>query len=85
MSLKISGFQYIHLLSSTVAWEIISWNELSPVFSLTHWIPFGEKIEKPDEDPGPYLVRCKNGTAIRPTDVSRLPAIVCDQRAHHVR
>src|SRR5271163_2542114 len=64
MSLKISGFQYIHLLSSTVEWEIISWNELSPVFSLTHWIPFGEKIEKPDEDPAAYLVRCNTGAAI---------------------
>lgn len=30
----------------------MSWNEVSPVFSFTHWIPLGEKIEKPDEDPG---------------------------------
>ena len=46
-----SGFQYIHLFSSTEADEIISWKEESPVFSFTHWIPFGEKMEKPDEDP----------------------------------
>lgn len=46
-----SGFQYIHLFSSTDAEDIISWNEESPVFSLTHWIPLGEKIENPDEDP----------------------------------
>jgi len=46
-----SGFQYIHLFSSTEAEEIISWNEESPVFSLTHWIPFGENIENPDDDP----------------------------------
>ena len=51
MSLKISGFQYIHLLSSTVACEIISWKELSPVFSLTHWMPLGENIENPEDDP----------------------------------
>jgi hypothetical protein len=24
---------------------------VSPVFSLTHWIPFGENIENPDEEP----------------------------------
>jgi hypothetical protein len=48
---KTSGFQYIHLFSSTEADEIISWKEESPVFSLTHWIPFGEKMENPDEDP----------------------------------
>jgi hypothetical protein len=24
---------------------------LSPVFSLTHCIPLGEKMEKPDEEP----------------------------------
>jgi hypothetical protein len=51
MSLKISGFQYIHLLSSTVACEIISSKELSPVFSLTHCIPLGENIENPEDDP----------------------------------
>lgn len=51
ISLKISGFQYIHLLSSTYADEIISWKEESPVFSLTHWIPLGEKIENPEDEP----------------------------------
>lgn len=51
MSLKISGLQYTHLVSSTAAFAIISWNELSPVFSLIHWIPLGEKIEKPEEEP----------------------------------
>jgi hypothetical protein len=51
MSPKISGFQYIHLLSSTEADEIMSWKDVSPVFSLTHAIPFGEKIEKPDDEP----------------------------------
>ena len=29
----------------------MSWNEVSPVFSLTHWIPLGEKIENPDDAP----------------------------------
>jgi hypothetical protein len=29
----------------------MSWNEVSPVFSLTHWMPFGEKMENPDEEP----------------------------------
>ena len=48
---KTSGFQYIHLFSSTDAEDIISAKEESPVFSLTHWIPFGEKIENPDDDP----------------------------------
>ena len=52
-SVKISGFQYCHLFSSTEADVIISWNEESPVFSLTHCMPFGEKIEKPDEEPDP--------------------------------
>ena len=51
MSPKTSGFQYIHLLSSTEADEIISWKEESPVFSLTHWIPFGENMENPEDDP----------------------------------
>ena len=46
-----SGFQYIHLLSSTEEAEIISWKEESPVLSFTHCIPFGEKMENPDEDP----------------------------------
>jgi len=48
---KTSGFQYAHLLSSTDASEIISSKEESPVFSFTHWMPFGEKIENPEEDP----------------------------------
>ena|SRR5277367_858970 len=48
---KTSGFQYAHLLSSTDASEIISWKEESPVFSFTHCMPFGEKIENPEEDP----------------------------------
>lgn len=51
ISEKTSGFQYIHLFSSTEASDIISWNELSPVFSFTHCIPLGENIEKPDDDP----------------------------------
>jgi hypothetical protein len=51
-----SGFQYIHLFSSTEAEDIISWKEESPVFSLTHWMPFGEKIEKPEDDPMRMLV-----------------------------
>jgi hypothetical protein len=46
-----SGFQYTHLLSSTDASEIISWKEESPVFSFIHCMPFGEKIENPEEDP----------------------------------
>jgi hypothetical protein len=29
----------------------MSWKEVSPVFSLTHWMPRGEKIEKPEEEP----------------------------------
>ena len=51
---KTSGFQYAHLLSSTDASEIISWKEESPVFSFTHCMPFGEKIENPEEDPKAY-------------------------------
>jgi hypothetical protein len=51
MSPKTSGLHWIHLLSSIEVWVTISWNDLSPVFSLTHWTPFGEKIEKPEEDP----------------------------------
>ena len=51
ISLKISGFQNIHLLSSIYADCIMSWKEESPVLSLTHWIPLGENIENPDEDP----------------------------------
>jgi hypothetical protein len=31
--------------------EIMSWKELSPVLSLTHDIPFGEKMENPEDDP----------------------------------
>ena len=85
MSLKISGFQYIHLLSSTVELEIISWNELSPVFSLTHCIPFGEKIENPEEDPMGGLALCDNSSTVWLTNIPCLPAIVCYQRAHHIR
>jgi len=51
MSENTSGFQYIHLFSSTEADDIISWKEESPVFSFTHWIPLGEKIENPEDDP----------------------------------
>lgn len=50
-SLKTSGFQKFHLTSFISAEAIISSNELSPVFSLTHCIPLGEKMEKPEEDP----------------------------------
>ena len=50
-SMKTSGFQAVHLWSSIETSEIICWNVLSPVFSFTHWMPFGEKMEKPDEDP----------------------------------
>ena len=84
-SLKISGFQYIHLLSSTDEDEIMSWKEESPVFSLTHWIPLGEKIEKPDDDPicGESIHTAKART--EHTNISGFAAIVCDQRAHHIR
>lgn len=50
-SWNTSGFQYIILFSSTEQEDIISWKEESPVFSLTHCIPFGEKIENPEDDP----------------------------------
>ncbi len=82
---KTSGFQYIHLFSSTEAEEIISWKEESPVFSLTHWIPFGEKMENPDEDP-----MVKSATLFRyvvseaSTNISSFTTIICDQGAHHV-
>ncbi len=48
---KTSGFQFVHLWSSMETSEIICWKELSPVLSLTHWIPLGEKMENPDEEP----------------------------------
>jgi len=34
-----------------VAEDIISWKEESPVFSFTHCIPLGEKMEKPEDEP----------------------------------
>jgi hypothetical protein len=30
------------------------WKELSPVFSFTHWMPFGEKMENPDDEPARF-------------------------------
>lgn len=51
MSLNISGLQYTHLVSSTAALDIMSWKELSPVFSLIHCMPFGEKMENPEDEP----------------------------------
>jgi hypothetical protein len=51
---KTSGFQYIILFSSTEADDIISWKEESPVFSLTHCTPLGEKMENPEDDPEAY-------------------------------
>ena len=51
MAPKTSGFQYIHLLSSTAEDDSMSWKDLSPVLPLTHCIPLGEKIENPEEDP----------------------------------
>lgn len=52
MSPKISGFQYCHLFSSSLtAFWMVSWNEVSPVFSLTHSMPLLEKIENADDEP----------------------------------
>ena len=51
ISPKTSGFQWIHLCSCSCAAEMDSWKDVSPVFSLTHWMPLGEKIEKPDDEP----------------------------------
>lgn len=51
MSLKISGLQYTHFVSSAAAFDIMSWKELSPVFSLIHDTPLGENIENPDDEP----------------------------------
>src|SRR5579862_5650685 len=49
---KISGFQCANLLSSSeVVEDIISWKDVSPVFSFTHCMPFGEKMENPDDEP----------------------------------
>jgi hypothetical protein len=39
------------LWSSIETSDIICWNELSPIISLTHCIPLGEKMEKPEDDP----------------------------------
>lgn len=44
------GFFLVPCLSE-LASMIICWKLLSPVFSLTHWMPLGEKIENPDDDP----------------------------------
>ena len=77
-SLNISGFQYIHLLSSTDEDEIMSWNDESPVFSLTHWIPLGEKIEKPDDEPNSSQLLQDVGATIYSTDVSGFTTIIRD-------
>jgi hypothetical protein len=64
MSWKTSGRHCIHLLSSTAAVDIMSRKELSPVLSFTHWMPLGENIEKPEEDP-----RASQYCTHTPTDV----------------
>src|SRR5580692_9229666 len=51
MSRNTSGFHCTHLFSSLEVVVTISWNERSPVFSLTHWMPLGEKSEYPEEEP----------------------------------
>lgn len=48
---KTSGFQLVHLWSSTETSDMVRWKDWSPVLVLTHWIPLGEKMEKPDDDP----------------------------------
>jgi hypothetical protein len=57
--------------------EIMSWNELSPVLSLTHDIPFGEKMENPEDEPtrGQFWF-LEHDLGQYPTDISRLPAVV---------
>ena len=62
----------------------MSWKEVSPVFSLTHEIPLGENMEKPDEDPGLYVSFDEEIRLSTPTDISRLAAVVSDKRAHHI-
>ena len=74
---NISGFQYIILLSSTEAEDIISWKEESPVFSLTHEIPFGENMENPEDDPELIsIAHCQE--AKFHTYVSCFSTIICD-------
>jgi hypothetical protein len=85
MSRKTSGFHDTHLLSSIDDVQIMSWKEVSPVLSLTHWMPLGENIEKPDEEPRVVRSQVNQGPSMHElTNVASLSAIVGDQRAHHV-
>lgn len=76
---KTSGFQYIHLFSSTDAEDIISWNDESPVFSLTHEIPFGEKIENPDDEPTSVSVNSNASDHTHHTNVSSFTTVIRDK------
>ena len=53
MSPNISGFQVLFrsLCSPLAASVIIFWKDSSPVLSFTHWMPFGENMENPDDAP----------------------------------
>lgn len=82
MSPKISGFQYCHLVSSSLtAFWMVSWNDVSPVFSLTHSMPLLEKIEKAEDDPEAQSGRhdTDNREGVEPlTYISGLADIICD-------
>ena len=83
MSPKMSGFQYMILLSSLIAFVIVSWKDVSPVFSLTHSMPFLEKIDRAEEEPRYQSAIGISRVATRPTNISGLPTVVSYQRAHH--
>lgn len=84
-SLKISGRQYTHFVSSAAAVKIISWKELSPVFSLIHCMPFGEKMENPDDEPRAISSGLGSGSRGMPlTDVSSFSIVIGHERAHHI-
>src|SRR5882724_9522959 len=82
MSRNTSGFHWTHLFSSLEVVVTMSWNDRSPVFSLTQVMPLGEKSEYPEDEPDDQR---RTRQWDRFTNVAGVAVVVCYKRAHCLR